>query len=64
MISRFIKRKEVEAITSLSTATIYRLMAEGKFPRQVKVTGRSVAWLESEVSEWVDQKIADSNNVA
>jgi prophage regulatory protein len=64
MISRLIKRKEVEDITSLSTATIYRLMAEGKFPVQVKITGRSVAWLESDISEWVEQKIASSKVMA
>ena len=64
MNSRLIKRKEVEDITSLSTATIYRLMAEGKFPKQINITDRSVAWSFLEVNDWVEQKIADSKAAA
>jgi len=61
---RLIKRKEVQQRTTLSTASIYRLMAENKFPRQIKVTGTSVAWNEQEVDEWIEQRIAHSNKAA
>jgi prophage regulatory protein len=60
MSAQFIKRKKVEEITALSTATIYRLIAEGKFPKQISVSKRSVAWNLSEINDWVEQKIADS----
>ena len=59
---RLIKRKEVENITTLSTASIYRLMAEGKFPKQINISDRSVAWNFSDINDWVEQKIADSSN--
>lgn len=43
----------VTEITSLSRSTIYRLMDEGRFPRPVKLTGKSVAWPESRIAEWL-----------
>jgi len=65
MKDRFIKIKELNKITSLSTATIYRLMAENKFPKQIKITGsKSVAWSASDINDWMDQRIADSNKAA
>jgi len=65
MSRRFIKIKELNGITSLSTATTYRLMAESKFPKQIKVTGsKSVAWDSQEIDDWLEQRIADSKSVA
>ena len=40
------------------TSTIYRLMAEGKFPRQVQLGPKSVGWVESEVRKWIEARIA------
>jgi prophage regulatory protein len=54
---------KVEAITSLSPPTIYAWMADGKFPRPIKLGGpetRRVAWTLSSVSAWVDSCIAAS----
>jgi prophage regulatory protein len=65
MSRRFIKIKELNKITSLSTATTYRLMAESKFPKQIKVTGsKSVAWDSQEIDDWLEQRIADSKSAA
>lgn len=44
--------------TSLSRSTVYRFMAEGTFPKPVAL-GTRKAWLESEVSEWIDARIAE-----
>jgi len=35
-------------------STIYKLIAEGKFPKPVKLTGRSVGWFEDEVDEYLE----------
>ena len=65
MPRRFIKIKELNEITALSTATIYRLIAEGLFPKQIKITGgKSVAWDSNDISNWMEQRIADSNKAA
>lgn len=52
-----IKLKEVVKITSLSRPTIYRFIAVGSFPRQVKLGGKSVGWVEEEVIAWIKDRI-------
>jgi len=54
-----LKRKEVERITGLSRSTIYRLMDQGKFPRPLTVSSMAVRWIESEIQEWLDQKVKE-----
>ena len=48
---------EVREMTGLSTSTIYRWMTEGTFPKQIQLGSRSVVWLESDVTKWMDQRI-------
>lgn len=54
---RLIKLSEVKHLTGLGRSTIYRFMTEAKFPRSVSLGDRAVAWVESEVTEWVLAKI-------
>ncbi|KTF13702.1 AlpA family transcriptional regulator [Pseudoalteromonas sp. H105] len=54
---RLINLKEVIYKTSLGRSTIYELMAKGTFPKQMPKSGRSVAWLESEVDDWIEEKV-------
>lgn len=56
----FIKIAEVRRITSMSTTFIYEHMLDNTFPKQVRLGPRSVAWVKSEVQEWVQARIADS----
>jgi prophage regulatory protein len=55
---RFIKRTEVEKLTTLSTSEIYRRIAAGTFPAQVTLGPKSVAWIEAEVVAWCDSLAA------
>jgi prophage regulatory protein len=48
----------VMAITGLSRSHTYALAMQGLFPKQVKLTERSSAWVESEVQGWIDTRIA------
>lgn len=50
---RLIRIAEVRHRTGLSTATIYRKMEEGSFPKQRKLSVHVVAWYESDVDAWV-----------
>lgn len=45
--------RDVRQRTSLSTATIYRRVDAGTFPRKVPLGGRRVGWYESEVARFV-----------
>lgn len=57
---QFLTIKEVCRIVPYSRPHIYRLVNEGKFPKQIKLgsgqTGRAV-WLEKEIVEWLKVKI-------
>jgi len=49
-----IKLYKVQELTTLSRATIYRLIKIGKFPKQIKLSERSSGWVEDEVMEYLD----------
>ena len=55
-MTRVIKLAQVIEITSLSSATIYRLIKTGQFPKQLKLAQRSSEWLLEEINNWLDSK--------
>lgn len=57
-LRRFYTMGEVEAITSLSRATIYRKMAQGTFPASVLISEGRVGWERGAVEEWCQQRMA------
>ena len=57
MSYQIIKLPSVVKLVSLSTASIYRLMKKGDFPKQIKLSERSSGWMLSEVEQWLDDKI-------
>ncbi|PHZ23272.1 AlpA family phage regulatory protein [Pectobacterium parmentieri] len=44
--------------TGLRKSWIYLLMKQGDFPQTVKIGARSVAWVESEVNDWIAARIS------
>lgn len=56
-LMRLIKLKEVIEKTSLGRSTIYEFMTKGTFPKQISLGAKSVAWLESEVDDWIEDKV-------
>ena len=62
-IDRLIRLPEVKALTGLSTSSIYRLLAASSFPAQIPLGARSVAWVESEVLDWMRSRIALRPNI-
>ncbi|MDG9926547.1 MULTISPECIES: AlpA family phage regulatory protein [unclassified Pseudomonas] len=61
---RFIKLREVKALTTLSTSELYRRIAAGTFPRQVMLGPKSAVWIEAEVTAWCEARIAESREEA
>lgn len=57
---QFIRLPRTLQRSTVSKATLYRWMQKGMFPRQYPLddNGRIVGWLEDEVEEWVEQRIA------
>jgi prophage regulatory protein len=60
---RFLRLKQVIARTGLPRSSIYLMVGDGRFPRQVRLSGsRSVAWVEAEVEDWMQARIEASRS--
>jgi len=57
-----IRLPEVQKITGMSRAGIYKAMATGAFPTQIPIGERAVAWIDDEVFDWRDAKIDNARN--
>ncbi|MDO4626591.1 MAG: AlpA family phage regulatory protein [Pasteurellaceae bacterium] len=54
---RFINISEVIHRTGLKTTSIYSLMNRGLFPHSIKLTVDRVGWLESDIDNWIAEKV-------
>ncbi len=60
MVTKILRLPNVKARTGLSRSTIYLRMSEGSFPASVSLGGRAVGWIETEVDDWLNQRIEAS----
>jgi len=60
MAQSLIRMPEVMRRTGYGKAWIYRLVSEGRFPLPIKIGSRAIAFVESEVDDWINQRIAES----
>src|SRR3546814_11004642 len=56
-LERIVRIKTVLARTGLSRSTLYRKIAEGTFPCQVKISVHGAGWRESAVNRWIADPI-------
>ena len=56
--SRLMRLPEVVQLTGVSRSTIYRWMENGEFPRQISLGANTVAWLESDVEDWIHRRMS------
>jgi prophage regulatory protein len=54
---RLLKLPAVVAKTTKSKSSIYPYMRAGKFPLPIPTGKKGVAWLESEIDEWIAARI-------
>jgi prophage regulatory protein len=50
---RIVRMKTVLARAGLSRSTIYRKIAEGTFPAQVRISVNGAGWRESDIDRWI-----------
>ena len=60
MSKRFIRLPEVKVKTGLSRSSIYLRMSNGGFPQSISLGGRAIAWLDSDIFQWLDDRIEAS----
>jgi prophage regulatory protein len=54
---RFLRLPDVEQATGLKKSTIYLMIRRGDFPKPIALTPRCVAWPESVVLQWIQDRI-------
>ena len=54
---RLIRRPEVLERVGLSSSTLYEMTAAGEFPAPIPIGRQAVAWLDSEVDAWINERI-------
>ena len=60
MSTKLLRIKSVIEIVGLSRSTIYALCSKGLFPKQIKISERCVGWIDSEINDFINQRIASS----
>ena len=63
MTETFLRLPAVKKRTGFGRSHISSLIKQGKFPKQIYLGPQSVAWLESEASDWMEQRILESRGV-
>jgi len=64
---RFMRLREVMAITGLGRSTIYKMKGDGTFPDSAHITisgraGRAVGWVNIEIYAWMNERLAERKN--
>lgn len=60
MAKKILRLKEVKTRTGLGRSTIYLRIAQGSFPKSIALGERAVGWLESDLDEWINERIRQS----
>ena len=55
---RIIRLKTVLSRTGLSRSTIYRKIADGTFPSQLKISANGAGWHESDINRWIADPVS------
>lgn len=63
MSKNLIRMSETLARSGFSKAWIYKLIAQNRFPKPVKIGSRSIAFVESEIDAWIAARIAERDGV-
>jgi prophage regulatory protein len=54
---RILSKRQLKELVLYSPQHIARLEAAGKFPQRVKLGANRVGWVESEVLDWLQERI-------
>ena len=61
MAYQILRLPHVKTQTGLSRSSIYQRIADGSFPKQFSLGGgRAVGWLESDIQNWIKERLAES----
>ena len=59
MLRRLLRRRVVQDRSGLACSSLYKKVDAGEFLSPVRLGPRAVAWVEDEVNEWIEARIAE-----
>lgn len=57
---RLLRRPDVLHRCGISNSTLHRLINAGDFPAPVQLGPRAVAWVESQIDQWIEERISQA----
>ncbi|SMG28268.1 helix-turn-helix transcriptional regulator [Paraburkholderia susongensis] len=60
MGNRVLRIDQVLAVVPLKKSTVYKAMKAGTFPRPIRLGLKAVGWLEADIQDWINGRIAAS----
>ena len=48
---------EVLRMVGLSRSTLWNMIHDGRFPRQIRLGPKSIGWRDTEVFVWIEEKL-------
>ena len=63
MTNKFLSKATVDEMTGLSNVTRWRMEKTGDFPKRRQISPNRVAYLESEILEWMDTRPASNSGL-
>jgi prophage regulatory protein len=58
-LHKVIRLRDLPNFVGLQRTQVEQLIAEGRFPKPVRLSTRRIAWLESEIIAWQQSRIAE-----
>ena len=59
---RIISKRQLKELVLYSPQHVARLEKAGQFPKRVQLGPNRVGWVESEVLDWLDRRLADRDD--
>jgi prophage regulatory protein len=59
---RILRIKSVLARTGLTRSTLYRKMAGGTFPKNMRISTRCMGWRETAIAAWLNNSVHGSED--
>jgi prophage regulatory protein len=61
-LHKVIRLRDLPNFVGLQRTQVEALIAEGRFPKPVRLSTRRIAWLESEIIAWQQERIAERDS--
>jgi prophage regulatory protein len=63
IVMRILSKRQLKELVLYSPQHVARLEKAGQFPKRVQLGPNRVGWVEAEVLEWLEQRLAQRTNL-